>query len=232
MVGVFCPVNGGQHKAIAQRQAVRRAGTGGKQLRAVLHHVAHLGNALWLAVGHGVRKAFFAQVGHSGIGGAKQDVADPIRQDAVDLFGHLHIEAAQTRFYVRYRNVQFDRCQCPSQGGIGIAVHQYAIGPLLQQHLFDLDQHAPGHVAMAATMNIKLVVRARNGQLVEKDIAHIGVKVLAGVHDDFLQAVGLCNRFGDNAGLDELGTGANDGEEFFIFFDSCLRMLDKGLSHF
>ena len=85
---------------------------------------------------------------------------------------------------------------------------------------------------MAATVNIKLVVRTRNGQLVKKDIAHIGVKVLAGVHDDFLQAAGFCNRFGDNAGLDELGTGANDGEEFFIFFDSCLRMLDKGLSHF
>ena len=59
------------------------------------------------------------------------------------------------------------------------------------------------------------MVWARNTELLEKNIAHIGIKVLPGMHDNFLQATCFSNDLGDYAGFDELWAGTNDGEEFF-----------------
>lgn len=104
--------------------------------------------------------------------------------------------------------------QRAGQGGIGIAIDQHGIGVLVLQHLFNLDQHAPGHSAVAAAVDVQKVVGLFHAQLGKKHIGHVGIKVLAGVHQHFLQARGLRNSERNHAGLDELRAGTQDGYDF------------------
>lgn len=53
-----------------------------------------------------------------------------------------------------------------------------------------------------------------DAQLGKKHVGHVGVKVLAGVHQHLRQPRCGGNGVADHAGLDELWTGAQDGEDF------------------
>jgi len=163
----------------------------------VEHHIAHFFN---LGIGH----ALATQVGAGGGSGREQPARDAVRQDAVDLFGHGHVEAAQTRLNVRHRNVQFGRSQRTGQGGVGVAIDQHGVGFFGQQDFFNLFEHAARHGPMPAAMNVQKVVGLVHAQLVKEDIGHVGVKVLAGVHKHFLQLARLAHGVRNHAGLDEL----------------------------
>ena len=51
--------------------------------------------------------------------------------------------------------------------------------------VFDLHQHFAGLVAVCAGTDTQIVSRLRDSELFEKHIGHVGVIVLAGVHDLF-----------------------------------------------
>ena len=67
---------------------------------------------------------------------------------------------------------------------------------------------------------MKVVVGTRDLQLVEEDLRHVVVIVLPCVDDDFLYLVGVM--FPDGAtqrsGLDDLGSGPDDGDKFHGLF--------------
>jgi hypothetical protein len=54
---------------------------------------------------------------------------------------------------------------------------------------FDAFEHAASHGAMAEAGDAEVMIREGYVELVEEDIRHVGVEVLAGVDDDFLDAV-------------------------------------------
>lgn len=74
-------------------------------------------------------------------------------------------------------------------------------------------RHPPSSLSAAVTM--RLVVGARNAELVKKDIAHIGIEMLACMHQGFAQAIGIGNGFRDDAGFNKLRACADDGEDVF-----------------
>lgn len=173
----------------------------------VVHHIAHLHDLVC-----GIALAL--QIGGGCLRGCEQPLGDAVGQDAVDLLRHCHVEAAQARFDVRHRDVQLGGGQRACQGGVGVAIDQHHIGLFLQQHFFNGFQHAPGHRAMGAAMDVQKIIGLVHAQLGKKHVGHVGVKVLAGVHQHLSQTRCCGNGVANHAGLDELWAGAQDGEDF------------------
>ena len=67
---------------------------------------------------------------------------------------------------------------------------------------------------------MKVVVGTRDLQLVEKDLRHVVVIVLPCVDDDFLYLVGVMvlDSATQRSGLDDLGSGPDDGDKFHGLF--------------
>jgi len=135
------------------------------------------------------------------------------------------------------RNVQLRRRQCTGQRGIGVAINKDAVRPqFLQQRLQPL-QHCPCHGTMAAAVNVEVMVGGANTQLLEKDIRHPRIMVLAGVDEYLANPTGFRQRLADWGNLDELRAGANDGRDFLhgFGFSSSMghwagRQMDDSLS--
>ena len=84
-----------------------------------------------------------------------------------------------------HRDVQLRSRQRSRDCGIGVAIHQKHIRLFRKQDVFDLHQHFAGLVAVCAGTDTQIVSRLRDSELFEKHIGHVGVIVLAGVHDLF-----------------------------------------------
>jgi len=69
---------------------------------------------------------------------------------------------------------------------------------------------------VGAAVDIELMVRSGNVQLLEEHLRHVGVEMLAGVYEDLHNALRRLDGAGDHAGLDELWASADDGEDFHI----------------
>jgi hypothetical protein len=87
----------------------------------------------------------------------------------------------------------FSSRQRPRQRGIGIPEYDAPVRSLPQQNLFDLDQHPPGLFGMAAAADPQVDIRFGDAKLIEKDLRHVVVIVLAGMHQDLFPS--LAQRF-------------------------------------
>ena len=67
---------------------------------------------------------------------------------------------------------------------------------------------------MAAAAHAQVVVRLGQAQLVEKDVGHLGVVVLAGVDDAAVDLAAGIEGAVEGADLHEVGAGAYYGEDF------------------
>lgn len=65
-----------------------------------------------------------------------------------------------------------------------------------------------------AGVDVAEVIIRGDVELIEEDIRHVGVKMLAGVDDDFPETLVSSDGTADGGGLDELRPGAEDGEDF------------------
>ena len=137
-----------------------------------------------------------------------------IGNNAIDLFGHLAIEGAQARLDMRDGDVQLGRRQRAGERGIGVAVDHQLVGLRFQEDRFDLLEHASGLRAVAAGTDAELIPGFGNAELLEEDIGHVLVIVLASVDEDFLAAGHLAQQARDDGRLDELGACADDGDDF------------------
>ena len=75
---------------------------------------------------------------------------------------------------------------------------------------------------MTEARDVQIVVRPRDGQLLEKHLRHVGVEMLARVDDDLTDGraalIGLPDGTRHGRGFDELRAGADDGEELHCGF--------------
>ena len=144
-----------------------------------------------------------------------------ISKDTVVFFGHFSVKRSESRFDVRYGDMEFYRSKGACKGGIGVAVHENTVRFFLYQNFFDLLQHAAGHGSVGGAVDAEVVVWLWNIQLFEEYVRHIGVKVLAGVDDYFCEtgggrreAIMFGNGAGNRSGFYELWTGSYDGYNF------------------
>ena len=135
-----------------------------------------------------------------------------IGQHTVDFLGHAAIVRTQPRFDMGHRYLQLGCGQRPGQRGVGIAVDQDPVRPLIQKQTLDGRQHTASHIAMAAAADAQMISRGRQLQLFEEDIGHLRIKMLAGVDQDFAHVGGGNDRPTDRSSLDELWPRADYGE--------------------
>ena len=67
---------------------------------------------------------------------------------------------------------------------------------------------------MRQTGYLQVVIWSGDIHLLEEDVRHIGIKVLACMHDDFFGITVRLDPATDGRGFDELWPSAEDGEEF------------------
>jgi hypothetical protein len=70
---------------------------------------------------------------------------------------------------------------------------------------------------MVPAVNVEMICRFLDAQLLKEDIRHVVVEMLAGMDDDFLELVRGSYGSGYNAGFDELRASAEDGKDFYDF---------------
>ena len=177
----------------------------------VIHHVAH--------AMHAARDALVPQVPHRHVRRAEQDVRQAVRHHAVDLFRHAAVEAAQAGLDVRQSDVQLGGGDRAGQRRVGVAVEQDDVRLLFEQDRFEPGDHDAGLFAMPAAADPQVVRRRRDAQLVEEHLRHVGVIMLAGVHDALDQPHGRLGGIvrgdgaADGGGLHELRSRTDHGDD-------------------
>lgn len=111
--------------------------------------------------------------------------------------------------------MQLHRRQRSGQRAVGIAVHQRPIRFFLKQHALNHLDHPPGVLAMRAAADAEVIVGARDVEFIEEHVAHIGVVMLAGMHQHLAhRRAMLAERPRHHGGLDELRAGTHDSGDF------------------
>ena len=142
-------------------------------------------------------------------GGAEEQVADVVGEDAVHLFGHAPVVRAQTRLDVRDRDVHLRGDQRTGEGRVGVSVDEHPRRADLARNSLEAGHHGAGLRAMRARTDSQVDVRLGYAELTEEDLRHVVVVVLAGVDEHLL--VAPPDGAADRSRLDELRTCADDG---------------------
>ncbi len=179
------------------------------RLEAVDHDVAH---EVYLVLVH----AFVAQVADAAVLAHEEVVRHHVGDDAVDLFGHGVVEAAQAGLHMRYGYAHLGGHQGGGQGGVHIAGHDHQVGLLGQQHLFELQHDAGRLLGMAAPADAQVKVGTRQAQVFKKDLRHAVVEMLPGMAYQVLHLLAvLTEGLVERRNLNEIRPGAYNRKEFF-----------------
>ncbi len=173
----------------------------------MLQHLAH-GRA---GLDHRLRPQPLCQQVAAGVLGQRQvDVGEVVHHLAVELLRDPGVEAAVPGLHVEDRDLapagRDDR-----EAGVGVAVEQERVGPLLLHHLVAPGDHLGDHLGHALAAHPEHVAGAGDAELVEEDAVELVVVVLAGV-DQHVIGVALQRRQ-DPGELDDLGPGAHHGHD-------------------
>ena len=112
---------------------------------------------------------------------AEEQCRQPIDLDPVPFFGHRQVEAAQPGLDVRDRHL----LACGVRSGqrrVRIAEDEHPVRPLCLDHLPD----RRGHDHRVGGAQVEPVRRLREAELVEEDLRHVGIPVLAGMQHDLV----------------------------------------------
>ncbi|KAG1165114.1 hypothetical protein G6F35_018963 [Rhizopus arrhizus] len=75
--------------------------------------------------------------------------------------------------------------QGAGQRRVGVAVDQDRVRTFVLHDAFQFDQHAAGHLAVAASVYVQLMLGLLHAEFVEEHIRHVGVEVLARMDQHF-----------------------------------------------
>jgi hypothetical protein len=202
------------HDVLARRQAV--AARHVERLRArqvhpqgVDHDVAHAHDTV-------SRLALSQQVGVAVGRGREQQRGDAVGDDAVDLLGHVPVARAQAGLGMHHRDVQLGGHQRGRHGGVHVAHHVDQARLTRLEHLLQPHHHRRGLGGVRARAHAQVLGGARHAQVIEEDLAHRVVVVLARVDDVVVDAACHEGRV-DRRGLHEVRTGTDDREAWSHF---------------
>jgi hypothetical protein len=148
------------------------------------------------------------------IGMQEEQLGELVGDDPVDLLGHGAVEAAQAGLDVGDRDAHLDRGQHRRQGRVDVARDEDEVGLLGLQHRLQ-PLHRPRRLrCMGPRAHLQHVVRGRHPELLEEDLRHQPVVVLAGV-DDRVAALGQAGAQGGDhrRRLDEVRPGPDHVED-------------------
>src|ERR1700756_737080 len=139
------------------------------------HYVA---DEKYLSLSH----TFFAQIVHTTVLCDEEQVGDCIRQLAIDLLGHGHVEAAQAGFDVSNPHAQLDRSESCGDRRIHISDDQDHVRLEIKQNRLEAFHDFAGLRRVTARTHLKIYVRFRKIEFGKKVSREEFVIVLPGVH--------------------------------------------------
>ena len=141
-------------------------------------------------------------------------LGEDIGDDPVDLLGHRPIEAPQPRLYVGNGDQRLRRCQRRGERRVDVAGDEDQIGFLLGEYGLQPLHHQGGLLGVAAGADLEHVIWLGDAELLEEDLRHHPVVVLAGVDDRVAPVrVARPHRGDHRRGLDEVRTGTDHVDE-------------------
>jgi hypothetical protein len=114
--------------------------------------------------------------------GREQEVGQLVRQKAINLLWHAAIEGAQTCLYVADSRRQFRAAQSRRNRGIYMAVDQNDVRLALVQDGLESGHDVGSLTRVPTRAHFKVHIRCRHLPLFEEDVRHVGVVVLASMH--------------------------------------------------
>ncbi len=141
----------------------------------------------------------------------EEQLGEVIGDDPVDLLRHRAVEAPQPGLDVADRDPEPGRAERRGEGRVDVAGNQDEVRSLVAKHRLQPLEHARGLLAVAARADPEHVVRLRYPELLEEDLRHRPVVVLAGVDDHRrVGAEALPGRRDDRRHLDQVRPRADD----------------------
>jgi len=142
----------------------------------------------------------------------EEEVRDGVCDDAVELLRHRPVEAAQPSLDVAHRDLELRRDERRCQRRVDVAGHEHCVRLLSDEDRFEPLHHARGLLRVRAGADVEKVVRLRHRQVVEEDVRHRGVVVLAGV-DQHLVDPATPERGDHWSRLHQVRSRADDGQD-------------------
>ena len=126
------------------------------------------------------RSRFSSRVGRR----RPQQVGDRIGDEPIDLLGHAPVAAAQARLEMHDRNPQLRADHRARGGRIDVADDDDPVRLARRAHTFSYAIITPPVCsAWRAAADFQVMVRLGQAQVPEERVRHVGVVVLAGMHD-------------------------------------------------
>ena len=104
----------------------RLVGDGQEMAERIDHHVANKEDSF-------LRTAFLEQMFGGVFFGYEQVVSQSVGQDAIDLFGHGAVKAAQSSLHMRHANAELHGGERDGNRGVHVTNDQYEVGLLLDE---------------------------------------------------------------------------------------------------
>ena len=142
-------------------------------------------------------------------GGEKQ-LREAIGQDAVDLLRHAPVARAQAGLHMGDPQSQLGGHERDGERGVDVAGDHHYLGVLAQENRLDLHHHLRGLLRVRAAARSEVHVRLGHAQILEEDVGHLRVVMLAGVDQHLPHALALAQLGEDGRHLHEIGPGADD----------------------
>ncbi len=130
------------------------------------------------------REVFVFEIVHCRLCGCEEIVCRMIGDDAVDLLGHLFVEASETGFHVDDRDVQLRSRKGAGEGCVGIAEDDYEIRFFFEDYFLNGNEHCTRLFAVIAALYAEIVLRLGDVEIVKERTGHLQVEMLTGVYDD------------------------------------------------
>ena len=182
-----------------------RAGGGLEAAQRVDHRVAHEVHPLRI-------DAFGCEVLLCLGAVGEEQIREPVGQNAVHFLGHRPIEGAQAGLDMRHRQRELGRGQRAGERRVDVTADADEVGATFEQDLLDLDQRAPGLLAVRPRSDAEEDVRAGELEIVQHLGRHALVVVLTGVHDGLRHVGAGREGFDDRRHLHEVGPRAYNME--------------------
>ncbi len=135
----------------------------------------------------------------------EQIVGHAVSHEAVDLFGHAAVEAAQSGFDMGNWDSKLGGGKRRGKRRIDIADNDHHIGLLLLHDRLDAHQHLAGLLRVTAGTDTQVDMGLGHAEVDKKELAHLFVIVLAGMYQNVVDIAAF--EFIDNGcNLHKVGT--------------------------
>ena len=141
------------------------------------------------------------------------DVGDVVNDFAVGFFGHALVKAAVAGFHVEDGDVALLGGN-GTEAAVGIAKDQEGIWFDFFEDRVDINKDLANRCRGGCSGGVEEVVGFADAEVFVEDFVELVVVVLAGVDGDVFNGIGGIEGGHDAGEADDLGTGADDGEDF------------------